>query len=457
MRLRDGARAATCLTILALALASPAAAQGPAPAVDTAVKAMSLAAGGTVSVTRSPLSGLATFVSAPPGRAIPVLDPSAVTPAERAVAFLDTYGQAFGLENTSQLLVVATPPRDETGMDHVRFRQVHGGIPGHGRRALGPPAGPGRRGRERQDAPPAARARPAPGVSAEAAIEGARLGLRPQDVDARRRRVRHAAASRSSTAASSTAAWRRTHLAWFVEVTGPALREYVWVDARTGSVILHFSQLTDGEEPRRLQRLQHERPARHPDALRGRARHRRRRRRQRLHLPGRHLRLLSGRSTAATAATAAGRRSSPRCTTARAQAAAHTGNAFWNGSQMVFGDGFPAADDVVAHELTHAVTETSANLFYYMQSGALNESFSDIFGETVDLANGGGTDTPGVRWLMGEDIPRRRRHPQHDEPQPVRRPGDGWTTPRTSSARPDRRATEAASTPTAAFPTTPSR
>jgi len=81
------------------------------------------------------------------------------------------------------------------------------------------------------------------------------------------------------------------------------------------------------------------------------------------------------------------------------------GNAFWNGTQMVYGNGFSAADDVAAHELTHAVTEHSANLFYYMQSGALNESFSDIFGETVDLLNGAGTDTAAVRWLVGEDIP----------------------------------------------------
>jgi hypothetical protein len=72
---------------------------------------------------------------------------------------------------------------------------------------------------------------------------------------------------------------------------------------------------------------------------------------------------------------------------------------------MVYGEGFPAADDVDAHELTHAVNEHTANQFYYMQSGALNESFSDIFGETVDLTNGSGTDTPGVRWDMGEDIP----------------------------------------------------
>ncbi len=79
-------------------------------------------------------------------------------------------------------------------------------------------------------------------------------------------------------------------------------------------------------------------------------------------------------------------------------------NAFWNGSQMVYGNGFASADDVVAHELTHAVTERTANLFYYLQSGALNESFSDIFGETVDLGNGAGTDTTGVRWQMGEDL-----------------------------------------------------
>src|SRR5688572_16941400 len=40
-----------------------------------------------------------------------------------------------------------------------------------------------------------------------------------------------------------------------------------------------------------------------------------------------------------------------------------------------------------------------------MQSGALNESFSDIFGETVDLLNGAGNDSAGVRWDMGEDVP----------------------------------------------------
>jgi Zn-dependent metalloprotease len=69
-------------------------------------------------------------------------------------------------------------------------------------------------------------------------------------------------------------------------------------------------------------------------------------------------------------------------------------NAFWDGNQMVYGDGFPVKD-VTAHELTHAVTERTANLEYRWQSGALNESFSDIFGAMVDRDD----------WLMGEDLP----------------------------------------------------
>jgi bacillolysin len=80
-------------------------------------------------------------------------------------------------------------------------------------------------------------------------------------------------------------------------------------------------------------------------------------------------------------------------------------NAFWNGEQMVFGDTYASADDVVGHELTHGVTEKESGLFYYMQSGAINESLSDIFGEFIDLTNGKGNDTAGVRWLMGEDLP----------------------------------------------------
>src|SRR5437762_2658413 len=65
-------------------------------------------------------------------------------------------------------------------------------------------------------------------------------------------------------------------------------------------------------------------------------------------------------------------------------------NAFWNGSQMVFGDGdgqifnhFTTSVDVIGHELTHGVTGSEVNLTYLRQSGALNESVSDVFGSLV--------------------------------------------------------------------------
>ncbi|MDF2453351.1 MAG: peptidase thermolysin [Bacteroidota bacterium] len=66
-------------------------------------------------------------------------------------------------------------------------------------------------------------------------------------------------------------------------------------------------------------------------------------------------------------------------------------NAFWDGTYMVFGDGDGfsynpfSCTDIVGHELTHAVTESSAGLVYMNESGGLNESFSDIFGVAIDF------------------------------------------------------------------------
>ena len=85
-------------------------------------------------------------------------------------------------------------------------------------------------------------------------------------------------------------------------------------------------------------------------------------------------------------------------------------NAFWNGQQMIYGDGdgelferFTISIDVIGHELTHGVTQNEAQLTYQDQPGALNESMSDVFGslikqwvknQTADQAD----------WLIGQGL-----------------------------------------------------
>ncbi len=86
-------------------------------------------------------------------------------------------------------------------------------------------------------------------------------------------------------------------------------------------------------------------------------------------------------------------------------------NAFWDGTRMVFGNGdnvifqdFTNDVDVPGHELTHGVTQYTANLDYTdPQSGALNEATSDIFGACVD-ARVHGQDAGTFNWLIGEDV-----------------------------------------------------
>jgi Zn-dependent metalloprotease len=85
-------------------------------------------------------------------------------------------------------------------------------------------------------------------------------------------------------------------------------------------------------------------------------------------------------------------------------------NAFWNGAQMVFGDGdadlftrFTASLDVIGHELTHGVTGDEARLVYVGESGALNESVSDVFGSLVKQYKRKETAVK-ADWLIGEGL-----------------------------------------------------
>jgi len=109
-------------------------------------------------------------------------------------------------------------------------------------------------------------------------------------------------------------------------------------------------------------------------------------------------------------------------------------NAFWDGRQMVFGDGderlftdFTKSVDIIAHELTHGVIDFTAGLEYHNQSGALNESISDVFGSLVkqwslkqtaadaDWLIGAEVFTPG----LGADALRSMKAPGHAYDSPI--------------------------------------
>ncbi|HEY0429532.1 MAG TPA: M4 family metallopeptidase [Pyrinomonadaceae bacterium] len=83
-------------------------------------------------------------------------------------------------------------------------------------------------------------------------------------------------------------------------------------------------------------------------------------------------------------------------------------NAFWNGSNMTYGDGDGSqftpltTIDICGHEMTHGVTERTAALTYASESGALNESWSDIMGSMVELYADGGVVSADT-WKIGED------------------------------------------------------
>ena len=107
-------------------------------------------------------------------------------------------------------------------------------------------------------------------------------------------------------------------------------------------------------------------------------------------------------------------------------------NAFWDGEKMIYGNPDPSqlhplsADlDVVGHELTHGVTQSSASLVYLNQSGALDEAYADYFGQAIDLNNFPNVP-PEQDGYVGEDL---CKVPEPDEWEcPLRDLNDGRTT-----------------------------
>ena len=109
-------------------------------------------------------------------------------------------------------------------------------------------------------------------------------------------------------------------------------------------------------------------------------------------------------------------------------------NAFWDGTQMTYGDGDGVnygpltAIDVVAHEITHALTQNTAGLVYANESGALNESFSDIFAVVIEhYANpSAGNWFMGEQFVLGNNLPFRNFNNPNSLNDPDTYQGTHW-------------------------------
>jgi Zn-dependent metalloprotease len=353
-----------------------------------------------LTVRQSSATGLASFAaSTGQGVGLPIAENAAAS--ERASVFVDLYGPSFGLADRSRVRLARQPRQDALGIEHVRFQQVHMGVPIAGAEFLVHLRGAramGANGRVLDRLPDDMTATVQPAAAA---------GVARQVLS----RARGAVAASAAFSAPRLEVVNRaflenrpgglSRLAWFVEAVGTGLREFIWIDATTGGLLLHFSQMHTAKDrhiynafgsatvPGTLVRTEGQPPTGNPDVDSA------------YNMAGvtydYYVNTFARDSYNGTggALVATVNYDDGTCP-----------NAFWNGTQMVYCAGFASADDVVAHELTHGVIQHEANLFYYVQSGALNESYADIFGETVDLVqNVTAGDTPGVRWQLGEDLP----------------------------------------------------
>jgi Zn-dependent metalloprotease len=374
--------------------------------------------GGKLRIATHSMTGMVRFIGTDFFDAIPqsVIPGDKGTPEEVTRGFLSAYGSLFGIKDQARELKVMRTKTANRGRSFVRFQQVYSGIPILGGELIVQLDSFNNVVSANGEILPGIDVDTSPLVSPAEAQEKALAFVLKKYID-------KYAVERGLLDVTKPELWIYnpillgvnrdfTHLVWRMEVVSTEMfpvRELVLIDAHLGSIALHFNQI---DTARNRLIYDHNNTPGKP-------------------LPGDPADLARSEVDPATGIPDVdnaydyagdtydfymsyhGRDSIDNAgmdlvsTTRYCPDAGNCPyvNAFWNGSQMVYGNGFASADDVVGHEMTHGVTENESHLLYYMQSGAINEAFSDIWGEFVDLTNGSGTDTAGVRWDMGEDLP----------------------------------------------------
>ena len=399
-------------------------ARGVSPAAVDALTHLKDSAKGEVTAQESRETGHYSFVSATGG--VLAADDATASPQKRALAFLGTHGALVGMNEAERTalrhgavppagsdLQIARTETDALGMTHVKMNQFYQGLAVFGAQVVVHMNGEGITAVNGKFVPNVSLST-IPALSQGRAIDTAMTIAR-----------KHGAGAKATPGKVELSVYAvgllegspvRSVLAYSVEVSSPELHEQVWLDAQTGAVLnripLRHSALNrrvytpqyDPENPDEF--VVHEEDNTPPPAgvipvlpigtsptsnL--------------FHFAGHVYNFFSS---------AFGRDSYDgagimmRSVYLVNEACP---NAYWNGQATNYCPEVDG-DDVVAHEWGHAYTQETHDLIYSYQSGALNESYSDIWGETVDLNNGhdaeGGSNNAqprpqGQRWQIGED------------------------------------------------------
>lgn len=424
-------RLLTLLMTLALLLsAASALAAPPQPTASAtpdqgAFQRLQTAVGGGAQVSIKRGTGVASFVRLPRTGAALAL-PGDTTEA-RAGAFFQQYGSLFGLRETAEL-ALARSVNDAAGGTHLAYTQAYRGIPVFGADLHAHFDAAGRLTSANGTFVPDIAVDTQPSLSADRAAEIASAAVAA---------AQPASPARPFAARGTELVIYRTglvqgvpgssFLAYHVEVAdGATVREFVFVDAQSGAILDRFSGVNDTLH-RQLYNQQLDAahlvweegdafPTANTDWN------------NEINGAGETYNLFASMTNGAWLSY---NNADAIMKTVNDDPSISCPNANWNGVSTNYCTGV-SGDDTVSHEWAHAYTEYTHNLIYAWQPGALNESYSDIWGEVVDFLNNRGSDTPGTlrstdgskcstldgdakplsakkdntyRWLSGEDDP----------------------------------------------------
>lgn len=373
--------APSSLTAFASSDSSETVALRPPDTGDETTTGASLADGQTAEIRWDSATGVPAFLI---GSITPPVDGS---PLDETLAFLSLNREIFQMSDPAAELVAERQYGDELGMVHLQMAQVYRGIPVFGAELGVHYTADGKIGTVNGNYVPGISIPVEPAITADDAAEAARSEI---GFDA------GPSTFEPTQLAVFAPGGSEPRLTWKVTLAAddPPTRMVYFVDAADGSIVSRYDALENARNRRTY------------TANSGSS------------TPGTLLISEGGSSSDSVAQTAHSnsgatydyyyntfRRDSFNNAGATITTTVHYGssynNAFWNGQQMVYGDGdgnvfSPLGNslDVVAHELTHAVTQYTADLVYSYESGALNESYSDVFGAMVDRND----------WLLGEDV-----------------------------------------------------